>query len=364
MSKLSRIFKNKKVLVTGHTGFKGSWLCSWLSMYGADLYGISDRIFPDPCIHNALDLKIKSKLLKVQDLKSLSSIIEEIKPDFIFHLAAQALVKDSYKDPINTWTTNTMGTANVLESLKKINNKCVSIFITSDKVYDNVEWEFGYRETDTIGGPDPYSASKGGAELSIKSYYHSFFKDSNIRIGVGRAGNVIGGGDWAKDRIVPDIIRSWISKQDILLRNPNATRPWQHVLEPISGYLNLAMSLYESNSLQGEAFNFGPNPNKNKTVKELIIESQKWINSIGYIDDSKDLNKVYESKLLKLNIDKSNEILGWSSVWDFEKTIEKTILWYKEFYSKKDLKLIKNFTLDQIKDYIDNAFKINLPWTK
>ena len=363
MTNLESIFKNKKILITGHTGFKGSWLCSWLSIYGAKLYGISDRVFPTPCIYSALDLKIESQLLNIQDLNSLSSAVENIQPDFVFHLAAQALVKDSYKDPSNTWMTNTMGTVNMLESLKKINNKCVAIFITSDKVYDNVEWEFGYRETDTIGGPDPYSASKGGAELAIKSYYRSFFKDSNIRIGVGRAGNVIGGGDWANDRIVPDIIRSWTSKNDILLRNPFATRPWQHVLEPISGYLNLSMSLSKNNSFQGEAFNFGPNPNKNKTVKELIIESQKWINSINYIDDSIDSNKVYESKLLKLSIDKSNEILGWESVWDFEKTIEKTILWYKEFYSKKDEKLIKKFTLTQINDYIDTASKINIPWT-
>lgn len=364
MNSFIKTFKNKNVLITGHTGFKGTWLCSWLKLCGANVFGVSDRIFDNPCIYKAINLDLNSNLLNIQDLNSFSMYVNEIQPDFVFHLAAQALVKDSYDNPSETWLTNTIGTVNVLESLKKINKKCVAVFITSDKVYDNVEWEFGYRETDIIGGPDPYSASKGGAELAIRSYYRSFFKDSNILIGVGRAGNVIGGGDWAKDRIVPDIIRSWENNTKILLRNPYATRPWQHVLEPLSGYLNLATELSKNNELQGEAFNFGPNPNKNKTVKELIIESKKWIKSIDFIDGSKDSNKVYESKLLKLNIDKSNEVLGWESVWGFQETIKNTILWYKKYYDLNDSKKINSFTLEQINDYFKDASKLGISWTK
>jgi CDP-glucose 4,6-dehydratase len=363
MNNFNNAFKNKNVLITGHTGFKGSWLSSWLKLCGANVYGISDKIYEPPCMFKAINIDVESSYINVQDFKSTSNYINNLQPDFIFHLAAQALVKDSYSDPRTTWLTNTIGTVNILESLKLINKKCVIIFITSDKVYDNVEWEFGYRETDTIGGPDPYSASKGGAELAIKSYHKSFFKNSNIRIGVGRAGNVIGGGDWAKDRIVPDIIRSWTNDTEILLRNPNATRPWQHVLEPLSGYLNLATELLYNDKLQGECFNFGPKPNKNKTVKELILESQNWIENLHYVDDSKDDNKVYESKLLKLNIDKANEILGWESVWDFKETIKNTILWYKKYYEFNDPEKMTKYTLDQIKKYSHDASKLHVRWT-
>lgn len=260
------VFANTKVLVTGHTGFKGSWLSLWLTQLGAQVSGISLGVPTEPSHFAAAGLveRIQDYRLDIRDGTALKSLVQDIQPDFVFHLAAQPLVRRSYADPVETWQTNAMGTINVLEALRGLKNPCVAVLITSDKCYDNVEWVWGYRETDALGGPDPYSASKGAAELAIRSYVRSYFpKDGPVRIGVGRAGNVIGGGDWADDRIVPDCVHAWSRGETVQLRNPLATRPWQHVLEPLSGYLNLAIALHLDAKWHGEPFNFGPPAQQN-----------------------------------------------------------------------------------------------------
>jgi CDP-glucose 4,6-dehydratase len=359
-------FKNKKVLITGHTGFKGSWLTLWLSFEGADLYGISKDIPTKPSMFEALNLKdiITSYFVDLANTKETQQIISKIKPDFIFHLAAQPIVRESFINPAETWMSNTFGTISVLESLKDLENNCVCIFITSDKAYDNVEWVWGYRETDRLGGKDPYSASKAGAELAISSYFHSYLQfKPNIKIGIGRAGNVIGGGDWADSRIVPDAVRSWAKEVPVTLRNPKSTRPWQHVLEPLSGYIALAIALNESNNLNGEAFNFGPPSEMNFSVEKLIDEmtnhwkGSKWEKTTNNME-------IKEANLLKLNCDKALFHIGWCSVWDFNQTVEETIKWYHTFYTNQTTIDLLDLTSRQIEAFIFKAQEKNQKWTK
>ena len=261
--KVFKNFKGKKILVTGHTGFKGTWLSIWLKQLGATVYGVSLDIPSKPShfIETNLSSYIEDYRLDIRDGESLAELVQKIQPDFVFHLAAQALVRLSYKNPLETITSNALGSVNLLESLRSLDKEVVGIMITSDKAYDNVEWVWGYRETDRLGGKDPYSASKGMAELAIRSYVDSFFSspDSNVRIGITRAGNVIGGGDWAIDRIVPDCMQAWANGQTIDIRSPHATRPWQHVLEPLSGYLCLAENLYLGNQNHGDNAEIGHN---------------------------------------------------------------------------------------------------------
>lgn len=272
------MFKNtytgKRVLVTGHTGFKGSWLLSWLSKLGADVCGYSDTVPTIPSLFEAADLAsfVRHELGDIRDLSRFEAVVADFRPDFIFHLAAQAIVSTSYANPLDTFSVNVMGTATVLEALRKIDWPCVAVVITSDKVYDNVEWSWGYRENDRLGGKDIYSGSKGGAELAFNSYFHSFFNkpDSPVLLATARAGNVIGGGDWAADRIVADCIRAWRVDGTVEIRSPKATRPWQHVLEPLSGYLALGAEMAVRPELHGERFNFGPRAEQNATVVELL----------------------------------------------------------------------------------------------
>ena len=324
-------FQNKKVLITGHTGFKGFWLSMILKSLGADVLGISLQVDSNKKSHFATidgeDL-IKTHYLDIRNIKELREVIELSEPDYIFHLAAQALVSESFKDPINTFTTNTMGSINLLESLRLINRECNLIMITSDKVYENVEWVFGYRENDKLGGKDPYSASKACAELSIRSYYNSFLLNSNIKLGIARAGNVIGGGDWSENRLVPDCIRSWTKGIDVKLRSPNSTRPWQHVFDPINGYLTLALKLNEDQSIVGEAFNFGPDHLSDINVLQAVkILSEKWGSNAKYIIE--DNNFMKEAKLLRLNCDKSHSLLNWKPILNLDQCLDMTIEWYK-----------------------------------
>ena len=349
MRSLKKYFRNKKILVTGHTGFKGSWLVLWLNTLGAKIYGISNNYPTNPCNFKVLKLekKINHKILDLRDLKKVKSYILKIKPDYIFHLAAQSLVKLSYKDPINTFSTNIMGTCNVLESIKYLKNKCNVVIITSDKSYKNIEIKRGYKENDLLGGIDPYSASKGSAELLIKSYYESFLKSKkNIRISVSRAGNVIGGGDWSKDRILPDCVKAWSKGKKVIIRNPRSTRPWQHVLEVIFGYLVLAINLKKNININGEAFNFGPKNSQDKNVISLLRESKKnWGSAKWKIKKNKSFK---ESRLLKLNSLKSKIKLKWSNKLSFAETIKLTINWYKKYYGKDE---IFDYTVSQIKNY-------------
>jgi len=364
----NNIYKNKKVLITGHTGFKGSWLTTWLLKLGADVIGLSKDIPTNPSMFEELKLedKIKHYIEDIRDLDRMMSIMSDEKPDFLFHLAAQPIVSTSYNDPIETLSSNIMGTANILEALRTSNHKCSAIMITSDKAYDNVEQVWGYKEDDKMGGKDIYSGSKGGAELVIKSYYHSFFRKEtcNIKLAIGRAGNVIGGGDWAKDRIVVDCMEAWSQKQSVEIRSPKATRPWQHVLEPLSGYLNLGQELYQDNSLHGEAFNFGPRAEQNHTVKQLLEDlSRYW--SFKDINDAftvTDNIPFHEAGLLKLNCDKALFYLKWHSNLEYNNTIRFTSEWYYDFYNSD--KNILDKTLSQIEEYENMAKERNLLWTE
>lgn len=351
---IKNYFKNKTVIVTGHTGFKGSWLISWLNQLGANIIGIALDP-PSEISHFSaakMSYNIRDLRLDIRDFESLNKTIVEAKPDFVFHLAAQALVRSSYEIPIKTWQTNVIGTLNILEALRNINKECIAVLITSDKCYENVEWVWGYRENDAMGGSDPYSASKGAAELAIRSYIKSFFPkgESKVRIASARAGNVIGGGDWASDRIVPDCIKAWSQKQTVTLRNPKSTRPWQHVLEPLGGYLTLAAALFERPELHGEAFNFGPNNDQTQSVLELVQEMSKCWDQVKWKSVINDSVSPYESGLLKLNCDKALHFLKWQSSLKFEETVKLTADWYKSYYEKPDL--IYETTLDQIKKYI------------
>ncbi|MBK69665.1 MAG: CDP-glucose 4,6-dehydratase [Legionellales bacterium] len=355
------IFKNKSILITGHTGFKGSWLANWLKILGGNVIGVSKDVPTNPS-HYELNKKSLFNDLNVDitNPEKISSIINKLRPDYIFHLAAQPIVFESYNNPLNTFNTNIMGTANVLDALRKSNHKCVAIIITSDKSYDNVEWVYGYRETDKLGGKDPYSGSKGGAELVIKSYYESFFNNSksNIRLAIGRAGNVIGGGDWAPHRIVPDCVRSWSKKQKPEIRNPNATRPWQHVLEPLSGYISLAKYLTNNDLINGEAFNFGPPSDQNYSVRDLVEEIVKHWPDIGWKDKSNKNLFPHEAGLLKLNCDKAKNLIKWKSTLNFEETSKWTADWYHAYYTRgKDEAL--EMTFSQIEKFMSLAKERN-----
>lgn len=361
------IYRNKKVLVTGNTGFKGTWLCTWLITLGADVYGISNEIPTNPSMFSELGLEKKMNhfFADIRDLDTIKKIINDIEPDFVFHLAAQPIVSLSYSDPVNTISTNVMGTTNVLEVLRNYSKPCTAIIITSDKCYDNVEWIYGYKETDAVGGKDIYSGSKGAAELIFKSYYHSFFKKVNcpVQIASARAGNVIGGGDWALDRIIPDCMRSWSEGKIVEIRSPKATRPWQHVLEPLSGYLQLGEQLYKDHSLNGESFNFGPKPEYNHTVQEILENMSilwNFKNSNEAYKVTGDI-KFYEAGLLKLNCDKALFHFQWKPTLDYNTLIEYTSDWYYEFYKKQGEMF--EFTKSQIKGYESLARKEKISWT-
>jgi len=362
------IYDTKKVLVTGNSGFKGNWLTAWLLNLGAEVYGISKDVPTTPSMFDILKLKerIKYKEFDIRDVKKMIQCVMEIKPDFVFHLAAQPIVSISYKDPIQTISTNVLGTASVLEALRVSKCECNAIIITSDKCYDNVEWVWGYRETDRLGGVDPYSASKGAAELIVKTFYHSYFRNNQSNIGLvsARAGNVVGGGDWALDRIVPDCIRAWSEGQPVQIRNPQSTRPWQHVLEPLSGYLRAGQVLYKQPDISGEAYNFGPSAEQAYTVLEFLHKLSDYcqFNIEGEQFCINENSLFHEAGLLKLNCDKALHELQWTPTFKFEQTARFTAEWYDAFYnSKQDM---YEFTLKQIDEYVHTAREIGNKWAK
>lgn len=358
------IYKDKKVLVTGHTGFKGTWLTTWLLNLGAEVAGYSIGVPTKPSHFEELELEknIKHYTGDIRDYNVFYKVCKEFQPEFIFHLAAQPLVRESYLLPKETFEVNMIGTLNVMEVIRHLKETVkVGVIITSDKAYDNVEWVYGYREDDKLGGEDPYSGSKGAAEIITKSYMKSFFEQGYPNIATTRAGNVIGGGDWAKDRIVPDIITSWSNKIPVEIRNPYSTRPWQHVLEPLSGYLSLGAKLYEEKSEhKNQAYNFGPDSKVNKNVGELIEEMKSlWSNSPGWINNYVDDGKK-EANLLKLSCDKANINLEWYPVMGFEETIEFTMSWYANFYLHKNS--VFEFTSNQINSYTSKAKELGIKW--
>jgi len=339
LQRLENTYKGKKVFLTGHTGFKGAWMLRTLSLLGADILGYalepktSNDLF---CLIEGEQL-CKSVIADVRDKKRLQSEIAAFQPDFIFHLAAQPLVRVSYEIPAETFEVNVIGTANVLDGVKLLQKKCSVVLITTDKVYYNNESLIPYRENDRLGGHDPYSASKACAEMLIDSYRNCFFNtkdyDSHLKgIAVARAGNVIGGGDWAKDRLIPDVVRSLQSDSEIVIRNQSSIRPWQHVIEPLFGYLELGVKLLIDPIQFGQAFNFGPNKFDNLTVEEVVTEAIKYWESGSYrIQQS--IENYHEASLLKLDISKALLHLNWKPVFDSSTSIERTISWYKKFYS-------------------------------
>ena len=358
------VYSNRKVLVTGHTGFKGSWLVSWLRLLGAEVIGFALPPETDPCHFDLIDLSdIKSVIGNILDLNALKKVLKEFKPDIVFHLAAQSLVCFSYENPIETLNVNVIGLANVLEACRFSESVRAIVNVTSDKCYENREWVWGYRENDPLGGYDPYSASKGCSELITSSYRKSFFntedfgKEHHILLSSARAGNVIGGGDWAQDRIVSDFMRSASEGETLKIRNPYAVRPWQHVLEPLSGYLLLGQKLLEGKIKYAEAWNFGPKDDANITVMELVLGMKKIWGKMDYLLD-KISNKQHESGLLKLDCSKAHSKLRWNSVWDIGTTIKKTVRWYQQFYEQKNI-----ITKKQIKEYIKDAEDAELVWT-
>jgi CDP-glucose 4,6-dehydratase len=359
-------FKNKKVLITGHTGFKGSWLASWLNYLGAKVLGIALDPITSPSIFQIIDLTshIEDYRVDIRNIEEIEEIFLRFQPDFVFHLAAQSLVNTAFKNPKDTWEVNVIGTVNILECLRKLDKDITAIFITSDKCYKNVEKTQGYSETDILGGTDPYSASKGAAEFVISSYAKTYFRESklNIKIASARAGNVIGGGDWSDGRLIPDCIKSWTKNKSVELRNPMATRPWQHVLEPLSGYLTLALALQKNYKLHGEAFNFGPNDDLNKNVLDLVIEMSKHWDKVKWEDLSNQKQEFPESNLLQLNCEKADEYLGWRAALNFDETVFFTASWYKTFYLH-ELNMIRH-SQDQIKTYSEIANKKGIKWAK
>jgi CDP-glucose 4,6-dehydratase len=359
------IYKGKRVLVTGHTGFKGSWLCAWLLDLGATVAGYSVDVPTEPSHFEALALaeRIEHFQGDVRNKSSLQEAMNQFHPEIVFHLAAQSLVRKSYEDPVLTFETNSLGTLNLLDCLRNQPSVIAAVIITSDKCYENVEWLWGYRENDRLGGKDPYSASKACAELITKVYMESFFKEKRPNIATTRAGNVIGGGDWAIDRIVPDCVRAWSKGEKVVIRNPNATRPWQHVLEPLSGYLVLGQNLLQGNpAVKNQSFNFGPPAKVNQSVGDLITDmAQYWSGAEWRFEQETDSGKP-ESTLLKLNCDKALQMLDWNSVLDFSETIRMTGEWYKTFYNQKP-SIMAETTSRQIEEYTDLAVQSNLAWT-
>ena len=361
-----KIFKKSRIVITGHTGFKGSWLTAWLNLLGANIMGISLDPPTSPSHFQAskINKNIKDLRLDIRNKEKIEKKIIKFKPDFLFHLAAQPLVGLSYKDPTTTWQTNVIGTLNILESLRRLKNSCTAIIITSDKCYFNREISTGYKETDLLGGKDPYSGSKASAELLIKSYISSYFNSNKtkVRIATARAGNVIGGGDWAQDRIIPDCVRKWSKNSPADLRNPKATRPWQHVLEAVGGYLCLAINLKFNHRLHGESFNFGPNISRELCVLDVVNSMSKYWPNVSWKIVKKTKKNFSESKLLRLNCNKAKKKLRWKSVLSFQETIEMVAGWYKEFYS--NINKAENITQQQIKKYQLLAYKRGLPWAK
>jgi CDP-glucose 4,6-dehydratase len=360
------LYRGKRAFLTGHTGFKGSWLTTWLLHLGASVCGYSKGIPTQPSLFESASLSnlMEHCIGDVRDLDQLTRSIHSFRPDFLFHLAAQPIVSTSYADPIETITTNVVGTAHVLEAMRGVDWPCVAVIITSDKCYDNVEWVWGYRESDRLGGKDVYSGSKGAAELVFKSYWHSFFSghDASVKLATARAGNVIGGGDWAVDRIVADCIRAWQRGERVHIRRPSATRPWQHVLEPLSGYLALGQQLALSGTGNGDSFNFGPQSEQNRTVGQMVgdLGSVWGISSANEGYETGEEPSFHEAGLLKLNCDKALIELSWEPTLTYSECIQMTGLWYR--HALRESRSALEYTTKQIEEYQSRAHERCRRW--
>ena len=353
MVALAEAFAGKRAWISGASGFKGSWLAEWLLTLGADVHGLSLPPDTTPALFQQLSLetRVDHAFGDIRDPKIVRESIGKAQPDFVFHLAAQPLVRRSYRLPVETWETNVLGTIHVLEALRALSEPCAAVLITTDKCYENREWHYGYREEDPLGGYDPYSSSKAGAEIAIAAWRKSFFKGHGVRIASTRAGNVIGGGDWAEDRIIPDAVRALQSGLPIPVRNPTATRPWQHVLESLGGYLTLAAQLFDPDKALDSAFNFGPNLESQRPVADLVrCILQTWP---GEWKDCSDPDAPHEANQLHLATDKAFQLLGWSPRWTFEEAVRYTIEWYRaaEQFTARDPQRFIELTRGQIAEY-------------
>jgi CDP-glucose 4,6-dehydratase len=341
----------KKVFLTGHTGFKGSWLSLWLSSMGAKVTGYSLAPKTIPNLFNVLEidsLTEKSLIADIRDLAGLQKVISEAKPDVVIHLAAQPLVRYSYANPVETYATNVMGTVHVLESTRTIDSVRATLVVTTDKCYENKEWVWGYRENESMGGYDPYSNSKGCAELVTSAYRHSYFSSPNSinNVASARAGNVIGGGDWSQDRLIPDAIKAFEAKKPVMIRNPLATRPWQHVLEPLSGYLILAQALYEQGSSFASGWNFGPRDKDNRSVQEVVeLIISNWGDGAHW--EKEGLDQPHEANLLKLDCTKARTQLGWIPKWDLEIATQNIVQWQMDYKAKKNMQEVSLAHINQ-----------------
>jgi CDP-glucose 4,6-dehydratase len=346
-------WKDKKVFLTGHTGFKGSWLSLWLASMGAEVSGYAlapnttTNLFEVLAIDSLIE---KSYIANILDLARLQKAMTDAKPDVVIHMAAQPLVRYSYVNPVETYATNVMGTVHVLESTRSIDSVRATVVVTTDKCYENKEWDWGYRENESIGGYDPYSNSKGCAELVTSAYRQSYFSSPNSinKVASARAGNVIGGGDWSQDRLIPDAIKAFEAKKVLMVRNPLATRPWQHVLEPLSGYLILAQALYDKGSAFASAWNFGPSDADNRSVQEVV---ELFISGWGEIArwEKEGLEQPHEANFLKLDCSKARAKLGWVPKWDLELATQKIIQWQKAYQANENM---QEFSLAQINYYM------------
>jgi len=350
LNNFNSFYKNKKVLVTGHTGFKGSWLTLWLTKLGAEVIGYALEPLTSPSLFEVLNLKDKITHIigDIRDEEKLRKVFRTYKPDIVIHMAAQPLVRYSYLYPKYTYEVNIMGTINLLEIVKEVGSTKVTIIITSDKCYENKEWIYGYRETDSMGGYDPYSSSKGCVELIVSAYRRSYFEKMEIALSTVRVGNVIGGGDWQTDRLVPDCVRALFKEEPIIIRNPNSVRPWQYVLEPLSGYLLLGALMWKNSLEYSSAWNFGPNDKDILTVEEVVKKIiEYWGKGTYKVDMSE---QVHEAKLLKLDISKAIFVLKWRPVYNVFEALEKTIDWYKKFYTLEGFDGYR-YTIKQIREY-------------
>lgn len=364
----SNIYSGRRVLITGHTGFKGSWLTSWLLELGAQVAGLSIGSPSYPCNFEVLGLEERIKHFQgdVSNPAVVKEVLLQFKPEIVFHLAAQALVRRSYKQPYETFMTNAIGSLNVLEASRSTPSVRAIVVVTSDKCYQNVEWIWGYRETDRLGGDDPYSASKACAEIISHSYIKSFFRltEGAPSVATARAGNVIGGGDWAEDRIVPDCMRSWSKNLAVKIRNPNSTRPWQHVLEPLSGYLQLGSELWQHPAaIHGKSFNFGPDSTVNEPVSKLIEKLANFWPQARWEYELPQGHKEHEANLLKLCCDQALVELAWLPTMDFTTTVQLTGEWYQSYFSKRSEDMVKIMS-DQISVYCNKAKSRGYLWVK
>lgn len=358
MNLFGGIYRNKRVLVTGHTGFKGSWLSLWLHELGAQVIGIALEPCTTPNHWDQLQLHIDDHRVDIRDPGALQRVFQKSQPEIVFHLAAQPLVRRSYSDPLETWSTNVMGTANVLETCRQTPSVRAIVAVTTDKCYENHEWPWGYRENDRLGGHDPYSASKASSELVAASYRSAFFNAGNTPLlATARAGNVIGGGDWSEDRLIPDLVRAVAQGQSLEIRSPYATRPWQHVLESLSGYLLLGRYLFQGHKGHAEAWNFGPEPEGNRTVSEVLGKLNSHWSSLRWHVTEKP--QPHEATLLYLDSAKARSKLHWQPVWNFDAALEKTAGWYRAW-----LESGRVTSLEQLVGYITAAVQTDVEWAR